>query len=224
VRRTERLFAIAEYLRGRRTGVTAATLAERFGVTLRTVYRDLDSLRDASLPVAAERGRGGGFALDRAYALPPVNFGAREAAVLLVLAAWAREHRVIPFTEALDSATDKVRAALSTSSQRQLIEHLATLTFVGVPAPKIESAVRRAVERAWFEGRPLSIRYRGRDDIVTQRRIMLRSIVMDRAETRLNATDLTANDAGEARQFQLHRIERAVVLAPEAWKETKPSS
>ena len=48
----ERLFAIAEYLRGRRTGVTAETLAERFEVTVRTVYRDLDALRRQRQPAA----------------------------------------------------------------------------------------------------------------------------------------------------------------------------
>ena len=80
MRRTERLLAIAEHLRARRTGVTAEDLAERFGVTVRTMYRDLASLREASLPIGAERGRGGGYALDRSYTLPPVNFSAREAA------------------------------------------------------------------------------------------------------------------------------------------------
>ena len=53
MQRTERLFALAEYLRGRRTGVTAEALAERFGVTVRTIYRDLDTLRAAALPVSA---------------------------------------------------------------------------------------------------------------------------------------------------------------------------
>ena len=51
MQRTERLFALTEYLRGRRTGVTAEALAERFGVTLRTIYRDLDTLRMAALPL-----------------------------------------------------------------------------------------------------------------------------------------------------------------------------
>src|SRR5919108_3271198 len=99
MRRTERLFALAEYLRSRRTGVTAEVLAERFGVTKRTIYRVLDALRAASLPVGAERGRGGGYALDRSYTLPPVNFTAREAALLIRAGTWLAEMRVLPFTE-----------------------------------------------------------------------------------------------------------------------------
>jgi predicted DNA-binding transcriptional regulator YafY len=45
VRRQARLLALVEYLRGRRTGVTADMLAERFGTSARTIYRDLDTLR-----------------------------------------------------------------------------------------------------------------------------------------------------------------------------------
>src|SRR6188768_1925364 len=121
IQRTERLFALAEYLRGRRTGVTAEALADRFGVTVRTIYRDLDALRAAALPVSAESGPGGGFALDRSYSLPPVNFTAREAALLVALGRFAIDMRLLPFTETLECALDKVRAALSTSAQRDLL-------------------------------------------------------------------------------------------------------
>ncbi|MCX5741349.1 MAG: HTH domain-containing protein, partial [Proteobacteria bacterium] len=63
MRKKSRLFAIAEALRARRTGVTAAQLADQFGVALRTIYRDLDALQDAGVPIRADRGRGGGYAL-----------------------------------------------------------------------------------------------------------------------------------------------------------------
>jgi predicted DNA-binding transcriptional regulator YafY len=216
MRRTERLLAIAEHLRARRTGVTAEDLAERFGVTVRTMYRDLASLREASLPIGAERGRGGGYALDRSYTLPPVNFTAREAAVLVSAAAWLERMRVMPFAATLQSATEKVRAALGASAQRELLTHLREMEYVGVPAQATAPEVRRAVEEAWFEQRPLVITYRGSDGVVTRRRVRVRKVVMDRGETRLNCDDL---DKGAARQFLLHRIEKAHVereLAPRA--------
>lgn len=209
MRRTERLFAIAEYLRGRRTGVTAEQLAERFGVTLRTIYRDLASLKAAELPVMADRGRGGGYALDRSYSLPPVNFTAREAAILVSGGRYLAQMRVLPFVGTLDSALDKVRSALSSSSQRELVAQLESLIFIGVPAPAIPEAVRAAVEQAWFEQQPLFIRYNPRGN-VSERTVRLRQIVMERGTTLLNCDDL---DIGEARQFRLDRIEEARVVA-----------
>jgi len=206
VKRTERLFAIAEYLRGRRTGTTAEAIAERFGVTVRTAYRDLTSLRDADLPIVADRGRGGGYALDRTYALPPVNFDAREAAVIISAGEWLLHMRVMPFTATLASSIDKVRSALDRSAQRELANRLKELAYVGVPARASRRDVRRAVEQAWFESRVLVIRYRGANGIVATRRVRLERIIMDRAETRLNARDL---DKDDSRQFLLDRIEHA---------------
>src|SRR3984957_16907255 len=119
MRRKSRLFALAEYLRGRRTGVTAGELPGRFGVTVRTIYRDLDALRDASLPVLAERGPGGGYALDRSYSLPPVNLTPREAALLVVLGRFATETRLVPFVDTLDAARTKVRGAHNAGQPRR---------------------------------------------------------------------------------------------------------
>lgn len=213
MQRTERLFALAEYLRGRRTGVTAEALAERFGVTVRTMYRDLDALRAASLPLAAERGRGGGYALDRSYSLPPVNFTPREAALLVALGGFARNMRLMPFTQTLDSALDKVRAALSTSAQRELLERLRELSFLGVPALPSREAVRAALERAWFEQQPLRITYVDGDHVESTREVRIHGVIMDRHETRIDALDLGRN---ERRHFRLDRITRAEVLSAPA--------
>ncbi|NTX04708.1 HTH domain-containing protein [Myxococcus sp. CA051A] len=208
MQRTERLFALAEYLRGRRTGVTAETLAERFGVTVRTIYRDLDTLRAASMPVAAERGRGGGYALDRSYSLPPVNFTAREAALLVALGRFAIDMRLLPFTGTLESALDKVRAALSTSAQRELLDRLKELSFLGVPSLPSKASVRAAIERAWFEQQPLRITYVDGNFLETTREVRIVSVVMDRHETRLDALDVRS---GERRHYRVDRIVQAEV-------------
>ena len=211
MRRKTRLFALAEALRARRTGVTAQQLADRFGVTLRTIYRDLDALRAASLPLSAERGRGGGYALDKSYQLPPINFTAREAALLIALSRLAIEQRLMPFPQAIEKAADKVRAALSTSAQRELLTLVGELQLIGVPALPISAAVRDAIETAWFESRALRIVYEKKAWELTPRLVRIRSLVFDRQVTLLNCTDL---ETGNERQFRLDKIKQATLMDP----------
>jgi predicted DNA-binding transcriptional regulator YafY len=206
MRRKSRLFSLAEYLRGRRTGVTAEQLAERFGVTVRTIYRDLDALRDASLPVQAERGPGGGYALDRSYSLPPVNFTPREAAVLVVLGRFATETRLVPFVDTLESALSKVRGALTAGQQREALAHAEKLAFGAVPALPARPAVRRAIEEAWFEQHPLRVRYRRGDGSTGERTVRIARVLMERTMTVLECVDIATQ---ETRGLRLDRIDVA---------------
>jgi len=210
MKRQARLLALVEYLRGRRTGVTAEALAERFGTTPRTIYRDLDTLREADLPLHAERGRGGGYALDRHYTLPPVNFTARQAAVLLTVGRWATQLRLMPFQDTLQAGLDKVRGALDTAAQRDLVEHMAKMDFVGIPTHAAPAGVRAAVEQAWFERRPLVLTYRGSDGQATQRTVRVDGVVMERSATYLTCD---AADPVKRRTLRLDRIESAQVLS-----------
>jgi predicted DNA-binding transcriptional regulator YafY len=209
MRKKSRLFALAEALRARRTGVTAQELADRFGVTLRTIYRDLEALQDAGMPIRADRGRGGGYALDKNYQLPPINFTAREAALLVALSRLALEQRLIPFPKTIESAIDKVRSALTTSAQRELLALVGELQLVGVPALPIPGAVREALETAWFESRPLRIVYAKSAWQMSPRVVKIRNLVFDRSVTLLNCIDL---ESGQERQFRLDRIKQAQLM------------
>ena len=210
MRKKSRLFALAEHLRGRRTGVTAEALAERFGVSVRTIHRDLDALREASLPVQAERGRGGGIALDRAYTLPPVNLSPREAAVLVVLGAYARRLRLIPFEETLAQAIDKVRGALSSSAQRELLQHVERLEFTGVPSPPVEPAVRKAIEQAWFEQCALEVTYVSGNFVEKYGTIVIERVLFERNATMVYGRDVKTQ---EVRPYRLDRFTKAVCVA-----------
>lgn len=212
MRRTERLFAMTELLRARRTGITAEALAERFGVSVRTIYRDLDTLRAAAVPVVGERGRGGGLALDRAYSLPPVNFTAREAAVLVSTGRWLERTRLMPFVETLRAAIDKVHGALPRARQREVARLSSTLAWVGVPARGPAPDVRAAVEDAWVRDAPLRIVYAGAKGS-TVRHVRIETVVLERTMTLLNCVDL---ELDEKRQFRLDRIERADAGRPPA--------
>src|SRR5512140_3614722 len=209
MRKKSRLFALAEALRARRTGVTAQELADRFGVTLRTIYRDLEALQDAGMPIRADRGRGGGYALDKNYQLPPINFTAREAALLVALSRLAIEQRLIPFPRTIESAIDKVRSALSTSAQRELLTLVGELQLVGVPALPVPTSVRDVIEAAWFENRPLRIVYAKSAWQMSPRLVKIRNLVFDRSVTLLNCVDL---ETDQDRQFRLDKIKQASLL------------
>lgn len=205
MRRIDRLFAITEALRARRSGITAEQLAERFEVSVRTIYRDLDSLRSASLPVFGERGRGGGLSLDRSYTLPPVNFTIHEAAILTTACQWMERARLIPFLNTLRSASDKVHGALPSGHQRLVRRLGESLSWVGVPARWPPANVLSVVEQAWLEECCMRIEYDGAKGI-SQRTVRITSVVIERTVTLLNCHDL---DIDQERQFAMHKIKTA---------------
>jgi predicted DNA-binding transcriptional regulator YafY len=153
---------------------------------------------------------------NRAYSLPPVNFTVREAMVLSVLGRLATQLRLFPFTRTLNSALDKVRAALPTAQQRKLEASRERLTFVGVPAHDSVAAVRAAIEDAWFEEQPIHLRYERKDQSRGERTVQIEAIVLERTETLLNTVDVST---GERRQLKLHQI-----LAATPPKEPAPTA
>lgn len=209
MKRQSRLFALAETLRARKSGVTAEELADRFGVSVRTIYRDLDALGDAGLPLLSERGRGGGYALERGYTLPPVNFTPREAAVLVALGRWATELRVIPFVETLATALDKVRGALSASAQRELVQRADAMQFIGVPTLPVDREVRAAIEAAWLDATPVRIRGQGRDGQDFDEVVHVHGLLVERQVVRVL---VMRTGETEARALRLDRIAWAEVI------------
>lgn len=79
--RLDRLTAILTQLQSRRL-LRANEIAERFGVSLRTIYRDMRALEEAGVPIIGEAGQG--YALVDGYRLPPVMFTREEALSFLV--------------------------------------------------------------------------------------------------------------------------------------------
>ncbi len=78
--RTERLFALVLLLQNR-PHLTARDLAEHFGVSRRTIFRDLRALGESGVPLTYAEG--GGYEILDGYQLPPLMLDAREAATLL---------------------------------------------------------------------------------------------------------------------------------------------
>ena len=100
-----RLFEIV-YLLLERRSVTARELAERFEVSSRTIYRDVDALAQAGIPVYADRGQGGGIRLMEQFVLNKSLLSVKERRELLASVQGmqaVREEEVQPLLEKLSS-------------------------------------------------------------------------------------------------------------------------
>jgi proteasome accessory factor B len=148
VNRTDRLYALVEELRARAPRpVPGPELAARFEVSVRTVERDVQALLEAGVPIWTERGRDGGYCLDRRASLPPLNLTAAEAtAVVIALAALGPG----PFAPAARTARQKMVAVMAPDAVDELADLTARLRVAPVHAPLDESllaTVRDAVSR-----------------------------------------------------------------------------
>ncbi len=79
--RTERLFSLILLLQNR-PNMTSRDLAEHFGVSRRTIFRDLRALSESGVPLTYAEG--GGYEILEGYRLPPLMLSGREAATLLI--------------------------------------------------------------------------------------------------------------------------------------------
>jgi predicted DNA-binding transcriptional regulator YafY len=114
VKRFDRIMAIFIHLQSRRT-VRAQDLADRFEVSLRTIYRDIKSLEQAGIPIYSEAGTG--YELMEGYKLPPVMFSQEEA--LSFIAAEKLMDRFIDegLKQNFLSATYKIKSVLRMSEK-----------------------------------------------------------------------------------------------------------
>lgn len=107
--RIDRLAAILIQLQSRRL-VKAQDIADRFSISLRTVYRDVKALEQGGVPVIGEAGTG--YRLMEGYKLPPVMFNQEEATALLTASKLVQSKTDAGIIKHYTAALDKIRAVL----------------------------------------------------------------------------------------------------------------
>jgi len=144
----DRIVSILIQLQSKKT-VRAQELAERFGVSLRTIYRDIRSLEASGVPLYGEAGTG--YSLVDGYRLPPVMFTREEAASFI-----AAEKLVQKFTdkalgESYNSAMFKIKAILK-NVDKDWLQHMEenvlmqqTNTLAPDPVPNVLAVLMKSI-------------------------------------------------------------------------------
>ncbi|WP_132116899.1 helix-turn-helix transcriptional regulator [Actinocrispum wychmicini] len=165
--RTDRLYAIVEDLRAVAPRPRSARqLAGDYEVSVRTIERDISALQQAGVPIYANTGRRGGYALDPAMTLPPLNFTPEEAVAVSV----ALQHAAgSPFAHAARTALRKIVAAMparEASAAHELASRVRFMTPVGTSRP---AAIPGIIQKAVADRRVLRLDYLDRYDQPTER-------------------------------------------------------
>jgi predicted DNA-binding transcriptional regulator YafY len=164
VKRVERLHALSEMLRrsGSR-GCSAERLAREFGVSVRTVKRDLDALERSGTPIWSRPGPGGGYGMAAGTSLPPVSLTAAQSVALMAAVSAAPD---APYSDLATAAVQKIVDVLDPRT-RARAQQLAGRVWVDAPPPA-SRAIRSALEAAMAEQRVLRIRYPSRTGTTTR--------------------------------------------------------
>lgn len=109
INRLSRLTSILTQLQSKRL-VTATELAEKYDVSVRTIYRDIRSLEASGIPILTEEGRG--YSLMEGYTLPPVAFTEQEANALITGYSLISRNKDASLVKNYADAISKVKSVL----------------------------------------------------------------------------------------------------------------
>jgi predicted DNA-binding transcriptional regulator YafY len=198
--RIDRLFGILTLLQSKKY-VTAEKIADKFQISVRTVYRDIKALGEQGIPVSFEQPRG--YFIVQGYFLPPVAFTSEEANALLLL-----ESLVYGLTDKsiqthYSNALNKVKAVLR-STQKEELEFLTRNTKSQLPGfQKNDYEYLSVLQITISAKRILEFEYKNNRDETSKRQAEPIGLVFYAFNWHLIAWCKTRNDY---RDFRVSRI------------------
>lgn len=148
--------------------ITAARLADETGMSLRSLYRDIDSLRAAGARIEGERGYG--YRLIEDYSLPPQTFDRTEIEALALGLAEVKHMGDPALTKAAISVLAKIAATLPDEGDQHLFH---AISQVYRPDVRYSSSANLDIIRdACWKENAVSIRYADKGHALTERTIL----------------------------------------------------
>ncbi len=157
--RIDRVTAILIQLQSKRV-VKAQEIADRFTISLRTVYRDIKTLEEAGIPIIGEAGVG--YSIMEGYRLPPVMFTKEEATALLTAEKLVEKLTDASTQEMYKAAMFKIKSVLRLTERDHLEnmeQHIEVVDSPFFSKQKNETAYLQNILKAISEKAVLNIDY-----------------------------------------------------------------
>jgi predicted DNA-binding transcriptional regulator YafY len=166
--RIDRLFGILTLLQSKKH-VTAEAIAEKFAISVRTVYRDIKALVEQGIPVSFEQHRG--YFIVQGYFVPPVSFTSEEANALLLMESLVQGFADRSIQQHYSSALSKIKAVLR-SSQKEGLELLDNNIKLQLPACFVNDTDYLSLLQSAISGKTIvELEYKNTKSEVSKRRV-----------------------------------------------------
>ncbi|MFG2331825.1 helix-turn-helix transcriptional regulator [Streptomyces sp. NPDC048604] len=203
VETSARLLRLLSLLQTRREW-SGAALADRLGVTTRTVRRDVDRLRELGYPVDASPGTGGGYQLGAGAELPPLLLDDEEAVAVAVGLRTAAGQGIEGIGETSVRALAKLEQVLPRRLRRRVgTLNAFTVPMLRTPADQLDPSLLTELANACRDGERLRFEYRDHHGASTRRTAEPHRLVCTERRWYLVAWDV---DRADWRTFRADRI------------------
>jgi predicted DNA-binding transcriptional regulator YafY len=186
-------------------------LADRLGVTTRTVRNDVQRLRSLGYPVHASPGVGGGYRLGAGATLPPLLLDDEEAVAVAIGLRTAAAGSVTGIQETSVRALAKLEQVLPSRLRHRVNALQAATVEIAASGPTVDPEVLTAIAGACRDHQRLRFDYRDHDGSATIRTVEPHRLVHDRGRWYLVAWDV---DRADWRTFRADRIQPRVPTGP----------
>jgi predicted DNA-binding transcriptional regulator YafY len=201
---SSRLLELLSLLQGRRDWA-GGELAERLGVSGRTVRRDVERLRGLGYPVESLTGPAGGYRLRAGTAMPPLLLDDDEAIAIAVGLRTAARASVTGIEETSVRALVKLEQVLPAHLRRRVRALQAATLTVPAGGPTVDPQALTVIAAACRDHERLRFAYQGRDGVASRREVEPHSLVNLGRRWYLVAWD---PDREDWRTFRVDRLSR----------------
>ena len=166
--RIDRLIAVLNTLQSKRF-VSADFIAEKYEISIRTVFRDLKALGEIGVPIMFEDGRG--YSISPGYFLPPISLTNEEANAIILISSLSERYADNTTKKNIENALNKIKAVLRSTVKSKTDQLQSQIRIYNPPEEGHKSDFLTQIQNAILNKQILKIDYTNNQSERSQREV-----------------------------------------------------